>query len=109
VRAHRRNIGRGAAKAQAFHRGNVVVVLLQNPLTVLERTLVTSGRGSAVHHLREEFASALAPQLIEMVQMLTGCSVEAFMSASHIDPDLVADLFVLDRPVPGQPRPEAGR
>jgi len=53
------DIGRGAAKAQAFHRGNVVVVLLRNPLTVLERTLVSDGRGSAVHHLREGRGNAM--------------------------------------------------
>jgi hypothetical protein len=27
--------------------------------------------------------------------------VVAFMNDNHIDPDVVAELFVLDRPVPG--------
>ena len=103
------DIGRGAAKAQAFHRGNVVVVLLRNPLTVLERTLVSDGRGSAVHHLREEFASALAPQLIETVQTLTGCSVEAFMSAephrSRSRGRAVRARSAGARPVPARGRP----
>ena len=77
-----------------------MVVLLRNPLTALERALVADGNRGAVRHLREQFADTLAPQLVDAVQSLTGWKVEAFMSATHVEPDLVAELFVLDRPVP---------
>ena len=77
-----------------------MVVLLRNPLTALERALVADGNRDAVCQLREQFADTLAPQLVDSVQTLTGCTVEAFMSATHVDPDLVAEVFVLDRPVP---------
>ena len=33
------------------------------------------------------------------IEGLTGCKVDAYMSAIHLAPD----LFVLDRPVPGEP------
>jgi uncharacterized protein YbcI len=109
VRAHRRTAGRGPTKAQAFYRGNVVVVLLQDPLTVIEHHLIANGRQDAVRATRHQFEQAMQAQLVDSVQTLTGCGVDAAMSAMHIDPDLVAELFVLDRPVPGQELPRASR
>lgn len=41
--------------------------------------------------------------LVEAVQELTGCAVDACMTATHIDPDVATAVFVLDRPVPGEP------
>jgi uncharacterized protein YbcI len=99
VRSHTRLVGRGPTKAQAFYRHNVVVVLMQDTLTVGERTLVANGRVDAVHALRLELQPAMQAELTDEVERLTGCVVEAFMSTNHIDPDLAAQLFVLDRSI----------
>jgi uncharacterized protein YbcI len=37
--------------------------------------------------------------LVEIVEELTGCTVRAFMSANHLSPDILSEVFVLDRPV----------
>jgi uncharacterized protein YbcI len=99
VRSHTRLVGRGPTKAQAFYRHNIVVVIMRDTLTVGERTLVADGRVDAVHALRLGLQPAIQAELIDLVEGLTGCVVEAFMSANHIDPDLGAQLFVLDRPI----------
>jgi uncharacterized protein YbcI len=39
----------------------------------------------------------LREDAIASIEKLTGRKVIAFMSASHIDPDLAAELFVLER------------
>jgi hypothetical protein len=59
----------------------------------------------------ERLAGGVRASAVPLVLVLddvhgAGCTVEAFMVANHIDPDLAAELFVLDRPVPGQERPE---
>jgi hypothetical protein len=36
-------------------------------------------------------------RLVTLVEELAGIEVRAFMSTSHIDPDLAAELYVLDR------------
>jgi uncharacterized protein YbcI len=41
-------------------------------------------------------------QMVEAVEELTGSKVVAFMSDSHVDPDMTAELFVLDEPLPAQ-------
>ena len=78
--------------------------------TKAEHSLVDSGRKNMVLAIRQEFQRTMEADLIAAVEGLTGCKVIAFMSDSHIDPDMAAELFVLDRPVPGEPArdPEAG-
>jgi uncharacterized protein YbcI len=103
VRYHAEQLGRGPTKAQALHRDNIIVVVLEDTMTRAERTLVASGGAEAVLHTRRAFQDALGPYLRSAVERLTGCKVRAFMSANHLAPDLASELFVLDRPVPGQP------
>ena len=99
VRLHKRFLGRGPTKAQAFYRGNVVVVVMEDALTEAERRLAARGEREAVLSMRRRYQDAMREDLVDAVEVLTGCRVEAFMSSSHIVPDLAAEIFVLDRPV----------
>lgn len=103
VRVHNQYVGRGPSKGQAFFRNNVIVVVMEDGFTKAEHSLVDSGRKDMVLTMRQEFQRAMEADLIAAVEGLTGCKVVAFMSDSHIDPDMAAELFVLDRPVPGEP------
>jgi uncharacterized protein YbcI len=67
--------------------------------------LVAGRDAAAVIQIRQEFEQAMQGNLIAAVEELTGCKVEAFISTNHVDPDMAAELFVLDRPVPGERRP----
>jgi uncharacterized protein YbcI len=101
VRSHTRTVGRGPTKAQAFHRQNIFVVVMSDTLTRGELSLVAAGNHESVQRLRTEFQRAMHDELVSQIEVLTGCKVVAFMSATHTDPDVAADLFVLDRPVTG--------
>jgi uncharacterized protein YbcI len=105
VGIQRRHLGRGPTAAQAFYRADTVVVLLIGPLTAAERSLVDSGNEEAVLNARAALQKSMAPDLIEAIEGLTGRTVKAFMSASHVSPDLSAELFVLDRPLPSVSSP----
>ena len=101
VGGHKRIAGRGPTKAQAFFHHNVVVVMMEASLTEAERRLAAQGRGGreAVLEMRLRLEETMRNELVAAIEALTGCRVEAFMSSHHIDPDLAAELFVLDRPV----------
>jgi uncharacterized protein YbcI len=100
--------GRGPTKARTTIRDNVVLVVLQDTLTKGERALVRNGREEKVIDLRGEFQAAMRGELEAAVERLTGRRVTAFMSSNHIDPDLAAELFVLDGGPPfDAPRIEA--
>ncbi len=102
VQIHNQYLGRGPSRGQAFFRDNLVVVVMRETLTRAERSLVETGRKAHVLAMRHEFQETMEDDLIAAVKRLTGCGVIAFMSDSHVDPDMAAEPFVLDRPVPGQ-------
>ena len=88
--------GRGPTRARTSIRENLVVVLLEDTLTKGERRLVAKGRDVRVLDYRAEFQEAMREDAIASIEELTGRKVTAFMSANHIDPDLAAELFVLE-------------
>jgi uncharacterized protein YbcI len=101
VRARRQYVGRGPTKAQAFHRHNIIVVILHDTMTTAERSLVTAGKADAVLGMRRELRDALRAEMVSVVEAATGCRVVAFVSGDQIDPDVATEVFILDRPVPG--------
>ena len=99
VRFHADQRGRGPTRAQAFYRNNVMVVVLEGVMTAAERSLLAGGKADAVLHARTAFQETMRAYLTSTVERLSGCKVRAFMSANHLDPDLAAEVFVLDRPL----------
>jgi uncharacterized protein YbcI len=90
--------GRGPTKAKTTIRENVVVIMLEQTLTKGEAVLVRKGRGDQVLKLRHEFQEAMREESSEKIAELTGRKVVAMMSANHLDPDLGAEIYVLDGP-----------
>jgi uncharacterized protein YbcI len=102
VRGHRRFIGRGPVKAQAFYRHNIIVVVMRDALTQTEQSLVADSQQDAVFELRRGLHQVMHGPLVRDVEAITGHRVEASMSATHVDPDLAAELFVLDHSLTAQ-------
>jgi uncharacterized protein YbcI len=90
--------GRGPMKAHTTIRGDVVVVMLEQTLTKGEQVLLGKGRGEQVLGLRREYQEAMREESSDLVAELTGRRVIAMMSANHLDPDLAAEIYVLDGP-----------
>lgn len=88
--------GRGPTKARTTIRDNVVLVMLEDTLTKGEQALVAYGSADKVLDVRVEFQNAMREEAIGVVGQLTGRTVIAMMSANHIEPDLGAEVFVLD-------------
>ena len=93
--------GHGPARAQAFHSGNVVVVLLHEPLGPAERLLDEHGRRGKVLETRADVRDAMGGDVVRQIESLTACTVLARLGGSHVDPDVSAEVFVLDRRVGG--------
>jgi len=102
VGIHNRYLGRGPRTASTFHYGNVLVTLMHEVLTHAEKSLTKSGEIKAVDHIRHLFQETMEADFREAVERLTGRKVLAFISGNHIDPDIAAELFILDGP-PGKP------
>ena len=95
--------GRGPTRARTTIRDNVVLVMLEQTLTKGEQSLVRKGRAEKVMEIRHEFQEAMREESSAIVGELTGCTVVAMLSANHIDPDLGAEIYVLDGPPRNNP------
>jgi uncharacterized protein YbcI len=96
VRALARTTGRGPTKAKTTLGENGVFVVLQDSLTVGERTLTDAGEGHVVLDLRRRWQRVMEEDVSREIEELTGRKVAGFMSDNHIDPDLAVEVFVLE-------------
>ena len=96
-----RYLGRGPTTASTFHYGNVLVTLMHEVLTQAEKSLTQTNQAEAVNHIRHLFQETMEADFRVAVERLTGRTVLAFISGNHIDPDIAAELFILDGP-PGK-------
>src|SRR6059036_1747801 len=89
-----RKTGRGPTKAKATLGPNAVFVVLQDTLTVGERTLADAGEENAVLDLRRRWQRVMQAEMSHEIEELTGRTVVGFMSDNHIDPDLAVEVFI---------------
>ena len=97
--------GRGPTKAKTSFGSDVITIVLEDTLTKAERGLVRDGFAGEVVAMRRAFQCTMAPTLIEGIEKITGRSVAAFLSDSHIDPDIAVETFVLTPPGTKAPAP----
>jgi uncharacterized protein YbcI len=102
VKLFSEHVGKGPTKARTIHSGKFVLCVLEDGMTKGERSLLTHGKEEYVLGLRHVFQETMKEELNAAVQALTGRKVSAFMSANCVDPDLAAEVFVLDAPVNGE-------
>jgi uncharacterized protein YbcI len=96
TRLHRDHYGRGATTVRTVMQRNFVMCMLEDIYTPVERTLVDAGRWDAVRETRTIFQDTMRTQFVEVVENALGRKVLAFMSQVHLDPDMSAEIFVLE-------------
>jgi uncharacterized protein YbcI len=90
-------LGKGPERCKTYWVGSdMLVVLLGGGYSTAEQTLFEAGRGNAVQQSRRALQQTLAERMKDTVEQLTGRKVVAFLSASHQEPDLSAEIFVLE-------------
>jgi uncharacterized protein YbcI len=99
VSLYREHFGRGPTAAKTYALDDLIVCVLRNGLTVIERTLFNGGKADTVRTMRAAFQDAVADRFTDSIEELTGRKVIAFLSQAHVDPDLAIEVFFLDRPV----------
>jgi len=96
VRIMREYTGRGPTRARTVLDDDVVVVLCEETLTKGERVLAESGEGQSVVGMRRSYQQAMRRDLVTAVEKLTERRVRGFMSDQLVDPDMCAEVFVLE-------------
>ena len=95
--------GRGPVECRAYLERDLVVLVLTGGFSAGEQTLFEAGKWHDVRHARQAWQDSMEERFTEMIERLTQRTVKAFLSASHQDPDVSVELFVLDE-TPSAPR-----
>jgi uncharacterized protein YbcI len=96
VGLYREHFGKGPTKAKTYVLDDLVICVLRDGLTTVERTLFAKGKADSVREMRTAFQDAVADKFNAVVEGLTGRRVIAFMSQAHVNPDLAIEVFFLD-------------
>ena len=97
----REHYGRGPIKAKTYVLDNLIVCVLSNGFTAIERTMMRGGEPDQVLEMRRNFQRLMKERYSEMVEELTGRKVLAFLSQAHVEPDLTIEVFLMDGPIAG--------
>ena len=96
VGVHKECYGKGPTKAKAYYQGDVVTCVLRGGYTRAEHTLIGAGQTEAVDHGRRMLQLAARDKFIEAIEGITHRKVIGFMSGSQQDPEMSAEVFVLE-------------
>ena len=96
VRITRDYTGRGPTKARTYINDEVVVCLLRDTLTKGERALVENGEGDSVRALRRKYQDVMRDEAWGSIEEILNRRVVGFMSDNTLEPDLAAEVFVLE-------------
>lgn len=96
VRLFREYYGRGPTKAKSYVLDDrIVVCVLEDTMTTVERTLVEQGEGRKVRDVRITFQEAMAEEFKGVVSTATGRPVIAYHSQLTLEPDIGFEFFIL--------------
>lgn len=96
VKLVREYTGRGPTKARTYIVGDLITTVLQDTLTMGERSLVRDGETELVIATRKAFQRTMESKFIVLVEHHSGRRVQAFLSDNHVDPDIAVETFVLE-------------
>jgi uncharacterized protein YbcI len=97
VQLFREYYGRGPNKAKSYILDDrIVVCVLEETMTTVERTLVKNGYTDMVRQVRLTFQGAMAAEFKLTVEQALGRRVAAYHSQLTMEPDMGFEFFVLE-------------
>ena len=92
----REAVGRGPKRARTFIHEDVILCLLEETMTPLERTLQEQDHDDAIRDIRELLHAAMGPKAADQIETLTGRTVTATLADHHRRPDAGVLVFLLE-------------
>jgi uncharacterized protein YbcI len=83
-----------SAKTQLLE-DDLLAVVMGGVYSDVEKTMIELQRSTLVQETRSAFQETMQPRFIDAIERLSGREVLAFISNSHVGPDLEIELFVL--------------
>jgi uncharacterized protein YbcI len=83
-----------SAKTQLLE-DDLLAVVMGGVYSDVEKTMIELQRSTLVQETRSAFQETMQQRFIDSIERLSGREVLAFISNSHVGPDLEIELFVL--------------
>jgi uncharacterized protein YbcI len=101
VALHERYYHRAPVSAKTQMLGeDLLACVMGGVYTEVEKTMIELQRGPVVQETRSAFQQAMQQRFIDEVERLSGREVIAFISNSHVGPDMEIELFMFRDSVP---------
>ncbi len=95
VMLHERYYRAPATAKSRMLGGDLLACVLGGVFTDVEKTMIELQRSTVVQETRSAFQDANQKKFIDEVERLSGRQVLAYISDSHVGPDMEVELFVL--------------
>jgi uncharacterized protein YbcI len=82
----REHYGRGPIKTKTYILDNLIVCVLSDGFTAIERTMMDGGEAERVLEIRRDFQRMMKNRYSKMIEELTGRKVLAFLNQVHVEP-----------------------
>lgn len=99
VALHREHFGRGPAAARAHIADGFAICVLTDVYTKVEQTLIEAGRLDHVRDTRLLHQESLEEEYKSAAEEALGRRVIAFVSATHAEPDVEIEVYLLGEPI----------
>ena len=95
VGIHSTHYGKGPTKAKTYILDDLVVTVMEDVFTAVERTLIEHGKGEMVRDMRTTFQYTLRDEFTSSIRDITGREPRAFISQVDWEADIVVEVFLL--------------
>jgi uncharacterized protein YbcI len=99
VGIHSKHYGKGPTKAKTYLVDDVVITVMQDVFTTVERTLIEHEKGDLVREVRTAFQFTLRDEFKEAIGQIVGRDVRAFISQIDCEADIAVEVFLLSNGV----------
>jgi uncharacterized protein YbcI len=96
VGIHSKHYGKGPTKAKTYLIDDMIVCVMQDVFTTVERTLIDVGKGELVREVRTAFQYSLRDEFIDAVTKIVGRPARAFMSQIDCNADMSLEFFLVE-------------
>jgi uncharacterized protein YbcI len=96
VQLHRTHYGKGPTRSKTYVLDDVLVSVMRDVFTTVERTLIEAGEVSKVRETRLAFQDAMRDQFVQAVERIVGRRVLGLTSQILVEQEVAIDVFVLE-------------
>ena len=96
VQLHRTHYGKGPTRSKSYLFEDVLMCVMREVFTTVERTLIEAGEVSRVRDTRLAFQDAMSATFIEAVEAIVGRRVLGFTTQVLVDQEIAIEVFVLE-------------